>query len=421
MKKRTKYTDISRSDVELHDGESSSAATSSQSAYQSTSSMPATRLTTAGKVVAALRNGDLEGQVRNFGRHLRRPGPDDQVVLDQLLDGLDDLSSVDKYSYCRIVQRLGETLLEHCLGYLCTDVGNPDVCLDLKMQNVLRILWMSCLYTPALQRIAHAGMDLIPMMNRLILSCLRTSENLRENKTNSRHEQERQRKISRESMSSASEDLVAPSYSMSSIVVSALAISYNCLYASWDREVMVVCCQCGFIRTVVSLLSRTRNIIIGEVCLRILDLIGECGGNTSTALLKEYQVMKEASRLWHYMVRRDMITKSGFLVAGLIAQLGGNLRHGDGTYNWPCNPGTGNKRTALFRTPHLKMIRWCSSPGCGRSEEQSGQKFRLCSRCRLSRYCSEDCQRYHWNRGHKVECFPILSRDHSFTVEEEQS
>ncbi|XP_022105373.1 uncharacterized protein LOC110987187 [Acanthaster planci] len=427
MKKRSRYTGIPRSndaDGDMQDGGSSSPATSSQSAYQSTSSMQATRLLPpTSKVVAALRHGDLEGHVRNFGRHLRRPGAEDQTTLDQLLDGLDDLSSVDKYIYCRIVQRLAETLLEHCLGYLCTDAGNPDVCLDLKMQSVLRILWMSCLYPPALQRIAQAGVDLIPMMNRLILSCLRTSENLRENKANRRHEQQRERKISRESVSSASEELVLSSYSMNSVVVSALAISYNCLYASWDRDVIVVCCQCGFIRTVVSLLSRTRNIIIGETCLRILDLMGQSGGNTSRTLLREYQVMKEASRLWHYMIRRDLITKSGFLVAGLIARLGENLRQADGTYTeWTCNPGTTSKRAPVYRTPHLKMIRWCSSPGCNRSEElKNGPKFRLCSRCRLSRYCSEDCQRFHWNRGHKVECFPLMSRDHSVTVQEERS
>ena len=32
------------------------------------------------------------------------------------------------------------------------------------------------------------------------------------------------------------------------------------------------------------------------------------------------------------------------------------------------------------------------------------EKFRTCSRCDVTRYCSKDCQKKHWKEGHKKEC-----------------
>ena len=30
--------------------------------------------------------------------------------------------------------------------------------------------------------------------------------------------------------------------------------------------------------------------------------------------------------------------------------------------------------------------------------------LRACSHCKLTTYCSNDCQRNHWQSGHKIEC-----------------
>lgn len=41
--------------------------------------------------------------------------------------------------------------------------------------------------------------------------------------------------------------------------------------------------------------------------------------------------------------------------------------------------------------------------GCGQAET-TATSFKKCSRCKLIRYCSVQCQRRHWKAGHKLEC-----------------
>ena len=45
----------------------------------------------------------------------------------------------------------------------------------------------------------------------------------------------------------------------------------------------------------------------------------------------------------------------------------------------------------------------CGEPTCGRVEEEP-QQFRLCSRCKQTRYCSDACQKTSWKRLHKAVC-----------------
>ena len=41
--------------------------------------------------------------------------------------------------------------------------------------------------------------------------------------------------------------------------------------------------------------------------------------------------------------------------------------------------------------------------GCGRARALQ-EKFRACSRCEKTRYCSKECQKKHWKGQHKKEC-----------------
>ncbi|XP_019633667.1 PREDICTED: tankyrase-2-like [Branchiostoma belcheri] len=44
----------------------------------------------------------------------------------------------------------------------------------------------------------------------------------------------------------------------------------------------------------------------------------------------------------------------------------------------------------------------CCNPTCGKRGHRSTLK--LCAQCKLTRYCSRDCQRQHWSVGHKKCC-----------------
>jgi TPR repeat protein len=49
----------------------------------------------------------------------------------------------------------------------------------------------------------------------------------------------------------------------------------------------------------------------------------------------------------------------------------------------------------------------CSNPTCTEIEKfraPASEKFRKCTRCHRSMYCSRECQRKHWKTGHKAEC-----------------
>ncbi|XP_019646157.1 PREDICTED: kinase D-interacting substrate of 220 kDa-like [Branchiostoma belcheri] len=48
-----------------------------------------------------------------------------------------------------------------------------------------------------------------------------------------------------------------------------------------------------------------------------------------------------------------------------------------------------------------KLLR-CCNPTCGKPGYRSTLK--LCAQCKLTRYCSRDCQKQHWTVGHKKSC-----------------
>ncbi|EJD32517.1 hypothetical protein AURDEDRAFT_178404, partial [Auricularia subglabra TFB-10046 SS5] len=61
---------------------------------------------------------------------------------------------------------------------------------------------------------------------------------------------------------------------------------------------------------------------------------------------------------------------------------------------------------ALIRALSTRR-RVCAGPGCGASAHASADPnaaFRACGGCVLVRYCSPECQRNDWKRGHKKAC-----------------
>ncbi|XP_066275845.1 ankyrin repeat and SOCS box protein 9-like isoform X2 [Branchiostoma lanceolatum] len=46
----------------------------------------------------------------------------------------------------------------------------------------------------------------------------------------------------------------------------------------------------------------------------------------------------------------------------------------------------------------------CCNPKCGKPGYKSTGTLKLCARCKMTRYCSRDCQRQHWSIGHKKCC-----------------
>ncbi|XP_078601067.1 uncharacterized protein LOC144876061 [Branchiostoma floridae x Branchiostoma japonicum] len=50
-----------------------------------------------------------------------------------------------------------------------------------------------------------------------------------------------------------------------------------------------------------------------------------------------------------------------------------------------------------------KLLR-CCNPKCGKPGYRSTGTLKLCAGCKLTRYCSRDCQKQHWSVGHKKCC-----------------
>ncbi|XP_035682974.1 poly [ADP-ribose] polymerase tankyrase-1-like isoform X1 [Branchiostoma floridae] len=58
----------------------------------------------------------------------------------------------------------------------------------------------------------------------------------------------------------------------------------------------------------------------------------------------------------------------------------------------------------LIREAKKTNLLRCCNPKCGKPGYRSTGTLKLCGRCKLTRYCSRDCQKQHWSVGHKKCC-----------------
>ncbi|KAJ7178746.1 hypothetical protein C8R43DRAFT_470548 [Mycena crocata] len=61
------------------------------------------------------------------------------------------------------------------------------------------------------------------------------------------------------------------------------------------------------------------------------------------------------------------------------------------------------ERAAKIGTWHGALIRTCEGPGCTKTEGKDVESLKTCSRCKMSVYCSSDCQTRAW-KTHKMKC-----------------
>ena len=57
-----------------------------------------------------------------------------------------------------------------------------------------------------------------------------------------------------------------------------------------------------------------------------------------------------------------------------------------------------------------RMIKVCGNHDCGSTKRKQPTKFRICSRCRITYYCSRKCQKRDWLKCHRYQCSVLESR-----------
>ncbi|XP_078601026.1 uncharacterized protein LOC144876023 isoform X2 [Branchiostoma floridae x Branchiostoma japonicum] len=67
------------------------------------------------------------------------------------------------------------------------------------------------------------------------------------------------------------------------------------------------------------------------------------------------------------------------------------------------NPDSDEGFQLVKEARKTKLLR-CCNPKCGKPGYRSTGTLKLCGRCKLTRYCSRDCQKQHWSVGHKKCC-----------------
>ncbi|XP_066287923.1 ankyrin repeat and EF-hand domain-containing protein 1-like isoform X1 [Branchiostoma lanceolatum] len=65
------------------------------------------------------------------------------------------------------------------------------------------------------------------------------------------------------------------------------------------------------------------------------------------------------------------------------------------------NPGGDESMKLIQEAIKTKLLR-CCNPKCGKPGYR--KTLKLCAQCKLTRYCSRDCQIQHWSVGHKKCC-----------------
>ncbi|XP_019618489.1 PREDICTED: serine/threonine-protein phosphatase 6 regulatory ankyrin repeat subunit B-like [Branchiostoma belcheri] len=78
-----------------------------------------------------------------------------------------------------------------------------------------------------------------------------------------------------------------------------------------------------------------------------------------------------------------------------------DLADAQGIFGEDCDCALKEMMELVQEATKNKLLR-CCNPTCGKPGYRSTLK--LCGRCKLTRYCSRDCQKQHWTVGHRKSC-----------------
>ncbi|XP_035682977.1 poly [ADP-ribose] polymerase tankyrase-2-like isoform X3 [Branchiostoma floridae] len=86
-----------------------------------------------------------------------------------------------------------------------------------------------------------------------------------------------------------------------------------------------------------------------------------------------------------------------------LIELGARPDLTDGYIGQRLGTEAGNQESVklIQEARRTKLLR-CCNPKCGKPGKR--KTLKLCGRCKLTRYCSRDCQKQHWSVGHKKCC-----------------
>lgn len=97
-------------------------------------------------------------------------------------------------------------------------------------------------------------------------------------------------------------------------------------------------------------------------------------------------------------VLQDPLLEESEYDGGLNRGLGGAPEHSVVSQDIMDTP----KHRNSFRNKHDKCCAYC-----GVTKEEANHRMKICSRCRSTYYCSEDCQSEDWYNTHRTTCVPV--------------
>ena len=88
---------------------------------------------------------------------------------------------------------------------------------------------------------------------------------------------------------------------------------------------------------------------------------------------------------------------------------GGGGASGGGSSSGGSKKTSGNKKKKGGGAAATPALRDCAN--CGAPETPDGKPHRMCTRCKMTFYCSTECQKTHWKTGgHKQHCVAVADR-----------
>ena len=128
--------------------------------------------------------------------------------------------------------------------------------------------------------------------------------------------------------------------------------------------------------------------------------VEECQQRLQEAFASQASAVN-GSKLYHMPLQ---FGKSAVDVAQTAQSLGGHLERGQKTLFEKDRNGPGVMVEAVNTSRDKRNVSLCAS--CGKPNCKH-----ICSRCRVVRYCSRDCQVAHWGKNHKKECKKAAKKD----------